>query len=197
MSSPDKSYLDTNSSAANRFEAQIPYCTASPHFGVVRHEYARCTFDITAPDASGICYSERSYLDTNFSAADPLAARTQYCITSTQFKSVRHKSAPRTLDMTAPDVCGMCYLDRSYLHTNFSSANPFKTRTQYCSASQHPGAVIHEGSPGTLDITAQDAHETHIICRTPAYLNKCALDKGTLESNPLRQYPSQRYLNLI
>lgn len=59
----DGGSLNTIFSAANSFVARTPYCTASPHPNALQQKGAPDTFDMTAPDAHGICYPDSNYLD--------------------------------------------------------------------------------------------------------------------------------------
>ena len=120
----DRGSFDTISSAANFFAPPIPTCIASPHPKTVRHKCAPGTLDVTAQEARGICSLVNSFLDTNFSTANAIVAQTPYCTASPHPKAARHKGAPETTDITAPNACGMCSLDRNYLSTNSSATTP-------------------------------------------------------------------------
>ena len=81
-------------------------------------------------------------------------------------------SAPRALDI--PQV-------HSYLDTN-STANSAAMQTPYCNASKPQGVVRSESAPGALNITVPDAQKTQISTRTLSFLDKYALDNGSLEA---------------
>ena len=95
----------------------------------------------------------------------------------------------------------------SYLDTNSSTANHSVRRTPYCNASYPQGVVRSESAAGALNMTAPNANDTLFHIRTLFYLDKCALDNGLLEANPIAtvrfvavsifDYTSQRHESVL